>query len=112
MALGMIATFVVLWKKLPSGNQHRGILLAYACLGTAIVFEIIEGPIDDAEIRWRGHLLTSYLKVIEEFLELCGPAILLSLLIEMLERKLIAHGPNTMPDTVRPATSKQHDSRH
>jgi hypothetical protein len=81
MALALAGCFVLLWRELARPALRFRLFLAYGFFAIALVLEIIEGPIEQRGLRFRGHLLTEYTKVLEEFCELIAPTILLGLLL-------------------------------
>ena len=86
IALAGILAFCTLWRSFAERQQRLVVLLAFACLGLAMGFEVLEKLLQNGEATFRGLHLQVYTIPIEELLELAGPAILLGLIGSALER--------------------------
>jgi hypothetical protein len=65
---------------------RRRIVVGFACLALALALEMLEQPLHDAGLRWRGFPLPRYTIPLEEALELVGPGLCLAAVVGHLER--------------------------
>lgn len=84
-ALGLGLFFSIV-RLLETAADRRRVFAGFAALGVALGLEVLEGPIDELGIVWRGFNVSAYGQLVEEFLELLGPA----LLLEVVSRRLFS----------------------
>lgn len=95
LAVAGIAVFLSVARRLEDPADRRRYLAGFAALGAALGLEALEGPIDGLGITWRGYNLSAHSQLVEEFLELLGPVLMLDVVSRRLFSRRCAPPPRS-----------------
>ncbi|MEZ5978561.1 MAG: hypothetical protein R3F34_10115 [Planctomycetota bacterium] len=85
IALFGAAAFFQLWRGTRGrAVARRALLGAFALWGLAVLCELAEKPLAESGLRWRGFPVANYQQLLEEWVEMLAPGVLLAGLITLL----------------------------